>query len=243
MSISRGRLDRFISQHCQINRREVRLMVAQKRILVDGQVADSVEQQIDKFSKIILDEKVIQDNSTLYVMLHKPIGVVSATIDKEHKTVIDLLAPQLLNYEQAQSLHIVGRLDLNTTGLVLLTNDSRWSERLTHPDKKVAKRYRVTLDNHVLIEQQQEYINAFEQGMYFAFEELTTKPAELHFLSARVAELSLNEGRYHQIKRMFGRFQNPVIALHRFAIGNLMLPDNLAVGECRFLTMEQVASI
>jgi len=243
MSISRGRLDRFISQHCQINRRNVRLMIAQKRIQVDELVAISVDQQVDKFSKIILDEKVIQDNSALYLMLHKPSGVVSATIDKEHKTVIDLISHELINKEQAKSLHIVGRLDLNTSGLILLTNDSRWSERLTHPEKKVAKRYRVTLGNQVMIDQQQTYIDAFERGMYFAFENLTTKPAQLLFLSGNVAELTLTEGRYHQIKRMFGRFQNPVIALHRYSIGSLGLTDDLAVGESRLLTMEQVEGI
>lgn len=242
MSISRGRLDRFISQQCQINKRDVRLMIAKKRIAVDGEIASSVEQAIDKFSKIELDGKMLQDNNALYLMLHKPIGVVSATKDKQHKTVLDLLSQQV-NESDLKSLHIVGRLDLNTSGLVLLTNDSRWSERLTQPSHKVAKRYRVTLGNKVMLAQQKDYIEAFEQGMYFAYEDITTQPASLNFLSETVAELTLTEGRYHQIKRMFGRFRNPVIALHRFAIGELYLTTELAVGNSQLLTIEQVENI
>jgi len=243
MSISRGRLDRFISQQCQINKRDVRLMIAQKRIRVDGEFALSVEQAIDKFSKIELDDQTLQDNKTLYLMLHKPVGVVSATRDKQHKTVLDLLCQQSFTSDELNSLHIVGRLDLNTSGLVLLTNDSRWSERLTKPSHKVAKYYRVTLQNKVLVDQQHEYVEAFEQGMYFAFENITTKPAELTFLSETQAELILIEGRYHQIKRMFGRFRNPVIALHRFAIGELCLTDELTVGNSCLLTDEQIHNI
>lgn len=242
MSIGRSRLDRFISQHCQINKRDVRLMIAQQRIVVDGNAALSVEQAIDKFSKIELDGKSLQDNQPLYLMLHKPIGVVSATKDKQHQTVLDLLGDKLTDSE-IDSLHLVGRLDLNTSGLVLLTNDSRWSERLTKPSQKVAKKYRVTLGNEVLAEQQQAYIEAFAMGMYFGYENITTQAATLSFLSTTVAELTLIEGRYHQIKRMFGRFRNPVIALHRFAIGSLYLIEELPVGAYKRLTEQEAKSL
>lgn len=251
MSLSTARLDRFISEHSNISRRAVRLMLAQKRISVDGIIADDISQRIDKFSKIVLDGNTIQDKQALYIMLHKPVGVVSATTDKKHKTVIDVLYEHCLlsadDKNEKDNLHIVGRLDLNTSGLILLTNDSRWSERLTSPEYKVEKCYRVTLQNSLT----DDYAQAFNDGMYFAYENITTKPAKFKIINNEmskqgdgyIAEVKLIEGRYHQIKRMFGRFRNPVIGLHRQAIGNLTLDTNLDVGESRFLTDKEVCGI
>jgi len=234
------RLDRFISKNLAISRGDVRLMLAQKRIEVDGIIASNIEQIIDTFSVVLLDNTVLQNNQASYVMLNKPIGVVSATKDNQHKTVIDLLvSTSLLTTEQCQSLHIVGRLDLNTSGLLLLTNDSRWSSHLTSPINKVIKKYRVTLANPLT----EEYIKAFEQGMYFEYEDITTQPAKLVLISEYVAEVYLTEGRYHQIKRMFGRFRNPVVKLHRFSIGGLSLDEHLPVGESRLLTESEVQLI
>jgi 16S rRNA pseudouridine516 synthase len=234
MSINRSRLDRFISSSCNINRKKIRLYIAQKRIEVDGKIATSVDQLVDNFSRISFDNQVLQDNQTRYIMLHKPTGVVSATTDDKHKTVIDLLP-----YSYKSELHIVGRLDLNTSGLILLTNDSRWSELLTKPENKVAKRYRVTLSNPL----SNDYIEAFEQGMYFNYEDITTLPVKLEIISPYVADVILYEGRYHQIKRMFGRFRNPVMALHRYSIGGLNLENNLNVGDSRLITPEEIATM
>lgn len=234
MSISHSRIDRFISETCNINKRDVRLLLAQKRIEVDGDIAIDTNQIIDKFSKISFDGELLQNNKASYVMLNKPIGVVSATKDKQHKTVIDLLT-----VPEKEQLHIVGRLDLNTSGLVLLTNDSRWSEHLTQPDSKVTKRYIVTLKNPLT----DEYITAFEQGMYFSYEDITTRPATLSIMSSHVAQVDLVEGRYHQIKRMFGRFRNPVMALHRQSVGQLQLDNQLLLGQSRYLTSEEALTI
>lgn len=230
MSISRARLDRYISEKCQINRKDVRLILAQKRVMVDGLIATDIAQPINKFSIISLDNNPLQQHKALYIMLHKPVGVVCATTDKKHKTVIDLLGSSLTENDKA-SLHIVGRLDLNTSGLVLLTNDSRWSEQLTSPKSKVPKHYLVTLQNPL----NNEYIQAFSKGMYFAFENITTKPVALKIISQYHAEVVLTEGRYHQVKRMFGRFNNPVIALHRTSIGHYVLDESLKIGESQLL--------
>lgn len=232
MSINRNRLDRFISKACQINRKKVRLLLAQNRVIVDGIIVTDIALPIDNFSHISIDNTVIQNNKPLYIMLHKPVGVVCATKDNKHKTVMDLLT-NLTSTDELKSLHIVGRLDLNTSGLVLLTNDSRWSEYLTSPQCKVEKKYRVTLQNSL----NEAYIQAFAQGMYFAFEDLITKPAKLIIKSEFIAEVTLIEGRYHQIKRMFGRFNNPVIALHRKSIGDYVLDDSLKVGESKLLEL------
>lgn len=233
MPISRARLDRFISEKCQINRKKVRLLLAQKRVSVDGVIATDVAQAIDKFSIIKLNGQVIQENRALYIMLHKPTGVVCATKDDKHKTVIDLIDLKLTQAEKT-SLHIVGRLDLNTSGLVLLTNDSRWSEQLTSPTSKVSKHYLVTLKKPL----HHDYINAFAKGMYFAYEDITTKPVKLNIISQYCAEVILTEGRYHQIKRMFGRFDNPVTALHRTSIGSYILDESLSVGESEIITLD-----
>ncbi len=232
MSISRARLDRFISEKCQINRKHVRLLLAQKRVEVDGVIATDIAQPINKFSNILVDNQAIQQYKPLYIMLHKPVGVVCATKDDNHKPVIDLLGT-LLSPDEKSSLHIVGRLDLNTSGLVLLTNDSRWSELLTLPKSKVPKRYLVTLQNPLSV----EYIQAFKEGMYFAFEDIITKPVILEIISQYQAQVILTEGRYHQIKRMFGRFNNPVTDLHRISIGDHVLPQDLKVGESRLINI------
>lgn len=238
MSISHARLDRFISEILHINRKKVRLLLAQKRVAVDGVIATNIEQTVNKFSVISFDNHIIQEHKALYVMLHKPVGVVCATKDDKHTTVIDLLDLSLTDDEKS-SLHIVGRLDLNTSGLVLLTNDSRWSEQLTSPKSKVAKHYTVTLQNPL----SEDYIPAFAKGMYFAYEDITTKPVTLKIVSSHQAEVILTEGKYHQIKRMFGRFKNPVVALHRSSIGQYTLDKSLSVGESQFLNVNNEISL
>lgn len=231
-SLGRCRLDRFIGQKLNISRRDVRLMLAQNRIEVDGLIAKNIEQIVDRFSNIIVDGKVVQENQAYYIMLHKPVGVVSATSDTKHKTVIDLL-----DFPDKNQLHIVGRLDLNTSGLLLLTNDSRWSEHLTSPENKVEKVYQVTLQNPLT----DEYISAFNEGMYFGYEDITTRPAKLKILSEFVAEVTLTEGRYHQIKRMFGRFRNPVVKLHRSRVGAIQLDDALKPSDYRMLSTSEIS--
>ncbi|AQS39695.1 pseudouridine synthase family protein [Shewanella psychrophila] len=234
MESKRARLDRFLSSELKINRKDVRLMLAQSRVRVDGTVAKDIQQLVDEFSHVSLDDRILKSNTPSYVMLNKPVGVVSATRDAKHKTVIDLLA-----HPVKSELHIVGRLDLNTSGLVLLTNDGRWSRKLMSPEAKVDKRYRVTLQNPL----SDDYIHAFAKGFYFEFEDITTQAAKLEIISEYVAEVILTEGKYHQIKRMFGRFRNPVIGLHRCSVGKLLLDPDLHEGSSRNLTAAEVDGI
>ena len=117
--------------------------------------------------------------------------------------------------------------------------DSRWSSHITEPTNKIVKKYRVTLAKPL----SEDYIEAFREGMYFEFENITTQPATLEIISEYVADVYLIEGRYHQIKRMFGRFRNQVLSLHRLSIGTLLLDPLLASGESRFLTIEEINSI
>lgn len=234
MHSKRTRLDRFISTHTQTHRKEVRLLLAQQRIQVDGRIATDIHQPVDEFSHIMFDGEVLQANTPSYIMMNKPIGVVSATKDTLHTTAIDLL-----NRPDRAHLHIAGRLDRFSSGLLLLTNDGRWSRSLSEPGFSVTKRYIVTVKHPIT----DDYIHAFSAGMFFAYENITTRPATLHILDEHTAEICLTEGRYHQIKRMFGRFRNPVLALHRIAIGNLALEATLNQGEYRDLTALEVRTI
>jgi len=232
--MKKSRLDKFLSTALLANKRDIKLLLAQQKVEVDGVVVNDAAYQINKFSLIKVENVTLQNQKPIYIMLNKPIGVVSATKDSLHKTVIDILP-----WPDKDDLHIVGRLDLNTSGLMLLTNNSDWSERLTLPASKVPKTYQVTLQNKLAA----EYIDAFRKGMYFKYEDITTQPANLVIVSDYVAEVTLMEGKYHQIKRMFGRFRNQVVKLHRSQIGNLCLDDTLNVGQSRYLTVDEVEHI
>jgi 16S rRNA pseudouridine516 synthase len=225
------RLDRFISQKKGLNKRDVRLILAQQRILVDGVIARDIQQIIHPFTSVIFDGKSLQNRQACYLMMNKPIGVVSATSDVQHKTVIDLLDHPLKDV-----LHITGRLDLSSSGLLLLTNDSQWSKKLMHPSQKVTKIYHVTTANPI----ETECIEAFRAGMYFSYEGITTKPVKLKILDQHTAELCLTEGKYHQIKRMFGRFRNPVLKIHRSSVGHITLDSALLPGESRCLNSREI---
>lgn len=223
-------------------------MLAQGRLKVDGLPATDIHQFVDEFTQVMLDEKLLQAKIPVYIMMNKPTGVVSATKDDKHTTVLDVLKKSLNEKEidrlDIHNLHIVGRLDFNTSGLLLLTNDGRWSRMLTTPEHKVAKLYKVTLANPI----NESYIPTFASGMHFPFEDITTRPATLKIINEYVAMVTLVEGRYHQIKRMFGRFQNPVIELHRVAIGNLTLDrldesGTMQQGSWRELTNHEMATL
>lgn len=234
MPSKNARLDRFIGHHCNCSRKAVRPLLAKGRVEVDGVISRDAQQIIGPFSHVTLDGQILQANTPRYIMLHKPAGVVSATRDKQHRTVMDLLPGR-----PCPDLHIAGRLDYHSTGLLLLSNDGSWSRRLSDPANRVVKRYRVTLEKPL----GPEYVQAFAEGMYFAFENLTTRPAQLSIISDHIAEVGLEEGRYHQIKRMFGRFHNRVLSLHRTAIGNLQLDADLQPGESRHLSESEVNEI
>lgn len=239
MQSKRARLDRFISSHIQLPKKQVRLLLAQGRVTVDGVIARDIDLQVDQFSHIICDDVVLQRRSARYIMLNKPVGVVCATKDEQHRTVIDLLNETSMDEPNTYDLHIVGRLDLNTSGLVLLTNDGKWSRRIMSPEQKVNKTYLVTLKNPI----DEQYVEAFARGFYFAFEDLTTLPAKLEIVSRHTGLVTLQQGRYHQIKRMFGRFSNPVVALHRLSVGEIVLDKALILGQSRQLTAAEVMSV
>ncbi len=228
------RLDRFLSNLPRFSRADARLLLAAGRLRVDGATVRDGRHEIREFSRIELDDELLQAGKPArYFMLNKPAGVVSATEHAEHRTVLDLL-----DEPDKHELHIGGRLDLNTTGLLLITNDGLWSRRLTEPRSRLGKVYRVSTEQPISA----EYIEVFARGLYFAYENLTTMPAELQILDAHIALLTLHEGRYHQVKRMFGHFQNKVIGLHRLSMGAIQLDPELLPGQYRPLSPAEIAS-
>lgn len=229
------KLDRLLAKHRGMGRRQARVLIAAGSVFVDGIVQARHEAEVDRFHHITADGETVQPGQRrLFIMLHKPVGVVSATKDAEHRTVIDLI-----DDPDKHTLHIVGRLDLSTSGLVLLTNDGNWSKPLTHPDHKVPKIYRVETARPI----PHAAVEAFAKGFYFHTENLTTRPAALEIVSEFSARLTLSEGRYHQVKRMFHRIGNRVTSLHRESIGPVLLPDELPPGAWRFLTADEIEAL
>jgi len=230
MSSHTHRLDRYLFARLGIARRAVKPLLAQGRIRVDEAVATSADQQVDQFSRVLVDGLALPFVTPVYLKLHKPVGVLSATRDPHHTTVIDLL-----EHYSPDTLHLVGRLDRSSSGLVLLTNDGRWSRALMAPEANVEKVYEVRVAKPLT----QAMVEAFAQGMHFGYEDLFTLPARLEIVDDTLARVTLVEGRYHQIKRMFGRFRNQVLALHRVQIGAVTLPaDLLPGGSCALSTDE-----
>ena len=229
------RVDRFLSNLPRFNRQQVRLLMVERRVKVDGQVVSDPHHEVREFSHVMVDNDVLQAGKPArYFMLHKPQGCVSATSDPQHRTVLDLL-----DEPDKGDLHIAGRLDFNTTGLLLITNDGQWSRRLTQPRTKLPKVYYVETEQAI----GPQYAATFSAGLYFAFEDLTTQPADLQVLSPKSARLSIIEGRYHQVKRMFGHFDNKVTRLHRERMGPLVLDEQLAPGQYRPLTEAEIRQI
>ncbi|MBN8418379.1 MAG: 16S rRNA pseudouridine(516) synthase [Verrucomicrobia bacterium] len=226
------KLDRLIASHQAMGRQAAHLAIAARRVRVNGVIVTDGHHPVDRFTRVELDESVLQaPERALYLMLHKPVGILSATKDDQHPTVLDLI-----DDPDKHTLHIAGRLDRGTSGLVLLTNDGRWSKQLMTAEQKVPKVYLVeTLDPVA-----PEAVEAFARGFYFHTEDITTLPAELVLLGGNQARLTLHEGRYHQVKRMFHRVGNRVVKLHRESIGALALPADLPAGAWRMLTPGEI---
>lgn len=228
-----ARLDKFIAKTLGYQGNQVKLLLAKGQVRLDNQITYDGETLIGKFSKIEVEGQLLRNETPIYLMLHKPVGVVSATFDDEHTTALSLLP------KQYHHLHIAGRLDLNSSGLLLFTNDGKWSKKLSHPQTKLPKYYTVGVAKAITDEQ----IAGFKEGVYFAFEDITTAPATLSKINQTKAQVVLKEGRYHQIKRMFGHFRNPVLSIHRTQIGPFTLPDDLKPGEFRLINHPNVDSL
>lgn len=228
------RLDKFISNNSPYSRSEARRLLRSGRLLVNGKPTGDAGQILAASDEVTLDGKVLTARQPRYLMVHKPAGVVSATEDGGHRTVLDLLPATL-----RPDLHIAGRLDIDSTGLVLLTDDGQWSHRAKAPGQH-EKRYRVATARPL----EAGYAEAFATGLRLRGEEdQPTRPARLEVLAPCEALVWLQEGRYHQVKRMFAALGNHVESLHREAVGRIELDATLAPGQWRSLTAAEIASV
>jgi 16S rRNA pseudouridine516 synthase len=226
------KLNRLLARHESMGRNRANAAIAAGRVRVADRVVIQNDLEIDRFTPVTFDGNAVnQPERRLHIMLHKPVGVVSATIDADHPTVVDLI-----DDPDKSTLHLVGRLDRNTSGLMLLTNDGRWSKALMDPGRKIPKVYLVETSDPI----PPEAVAAFAEGFFFHTEDLTTRPALLEILGEKQARLTIHEGRYHQVKRMFHRIQNRVVKLHRESIGHIRLADDLAPGEWRMLRSDEI---
>lgn len=218
------RLDRLVGKWAGTGKRRTRAIFEDGKVRLNGTVVQDGGMTVGTFDRVEVNHEVVQARVPRYLLLHKPAGVVSATRDDEHRTVIDLI-----DAEWAGELHLAGRLDRFTTGLVILTNDSRFSEWLTLPGSRVGKEYLVEVDGAI----GENVKTAFEAGIALEKEKITTAPARVESLGSRRCRLTIFEGKHHQVKRMFARFGLKVVSLHRSAIGLLRLPDDLGAGQWR----------
>lgn len=229
------RLDKIISATGKKSRREVREMVRQGRVLVDGKPVPAADMKVDpQTAVILLDGEPLGYEKFTYVMLHKPAGVLTATEDRRQETVLDLLPPEL----RRRALSPVGRLDKDTEGLLLLTNDGQLAHRLLSPKSHVDKVYYARVDGAL----EPGDIAAFAAGMTLG-DGLECLPAGLEILSPTEALVTLREGKFHQVKRMLAARGKPVLYLKRLSMGRLRLDPALAPGAWRMLTEEERSAL
>ncbi|WP_375171674.1 pseudouridine synthase [Marinobacter sp.] len=228
------RLDQFIAASTVLSRKDAKRAIGTGRVRVDGQVCKLANTHIADNAEVMLDNQRCALPGDRYLMLNKPAGVVSATRDSDHPTALDLLPAEL-----TRDLHIAGRLDADTTGLLLLTTDGQWSHRVTAPRIACPKTYRVTLSEAL----DDQAVQALQAGVELRNDPTPTRPARVRVVSERQIELTISEGRYHQVKRMLAAVGNHVTALHRLSIGAIALDPELAPGQYRALTAEEIASV
>lgn len=230
------RIDRFLSHMNVASRKELKVLFKAGRVRVDGTVVKDAKFKVNEATVVYVDDEPVRYQTYFYWLMNKPAGVISATTDPQ-KTVLDLLAPADLR----DDLFPVGRLDKDTTGLLLLTNDGDLSHALLSPKKHVSKVYRATIAGIVTAEDQAR----FEAGLVLS--DFTAQPAQLEILSVDEAQqesqitVEIHEGKFHQVKRMFHAVGKEVLTLERLEMGPLALPDDLDRGQYRALTDAEFA--
>jgi 16S rRNA pseudouridine516 synthase len=228
------RLDFFIANATDLSRKDAKRAIGKGRVERNGYPCRQASASVEAEDTITLDGASLALPGQRYLMLFKPEGVISATTDSNQPTALDLLPAGLRD-----GLHIAGRLDKDTTGLLLLTTDGAWSHRITAPRADCAKTYRVGLDAPI----SRDAISQLENGVRLKDESALTLPAGVQMIDDRTMELTIQEGRYHQIKRMMAAVGNHVSTLHRLRIGDITLDADLAPGEYRELTPEEIRSV
>ena len=224
------RLDKFLSNMGKATRSESARLVKQGKVLINGAPAKKSDQQINPdLDSIVLNGTPVVYKEFTYIMLNKPEGYVSATDDPNEKTVLDLVDPE----DRRKGLFPCGRLDKNTLGLVILTNDGEGAHRLLSPKHHVAKVYKFEALSPISQKDVEMLEGGVDIGGYF------TKPCTVKLTGEKTGEITLTEGKYHQIKRMLEAVDNKITYLERISFGAIELDSSLARGEWRYLTAEE----
>lgn len=226
------RLDRYLSETTGMSRKEATKALHREDVTVDGVVHKKGAFQVPEGALVVCNHVPLKLLGPTYLMMHKPLGSVCANDDPLHRTVFTYL-----DVPNPDKLHTVGRLDLDTSGLLLITNDGQWSHRITAPKQQCPKVYHAWLADPLTGAD----VAAFAAGLQLRGEAKLTAPAKLEIMNEREALVHLHEGRYHQVRRMFAAVGNKVEQLHREQVGGLKLDADLAPGETRALTAEEVA--
>lgn len=235
------RIDKLLSNLGISTRSEIKKMIKQKQIKINGELVKNGKDQLDPdAAQVTVNDQPVAIQLTKYLMLNKPQNVITATEDASQQTVLDLIAKN----DRVKGLAPVGRLDKDTTGLLLLTNDGQLAHRLLAPHKHVAKTYQATIDGLVT----SETVDKFKNGIKLKDGTLC-KPADLKIISTSEdekqsqIEITITEGKYHQIKRMFAACGMHVAALNRIAMGPLKLDSSLKPGQSRPLSENEIQSL
>ncbi|MDD7987516.1 pseudouridine synthase [Lentisphaera marina] len=231
---SKVRLDKLIAKCTDLTRSEATRALKNGFVKLNNIPQKQGKTMVDlKNDVVTFDDEILEYRETIYFMLHKPKAYVCAAKDERLKTVLDLLPPALASREPFSC----GRLDIDTTGLVILTDDGTWAHGITSPKRKCEKTYLVGSASELSLEDMKE----LEEGVYLDGDDKITAPAKIEKIDAKTYRLKITEGRYHQVKRMFEAVGNMVKSLHREQIGDLILDEDLAEGQWRDLSTEEVA--
>jgi 16S rRNA pseudouridine516 synthase len=228
------RLDKFITEASELSRSLAKKALHRGDVTCDGVIVKDSGFKVEPGTKVCLEGRELSLFGVRYLMLNKPVDTICSTIDEVYPSVLSLI-----DVEKASNLHIAGRLDADTTGLVLITSDGQWSHRATSPKKDCGKRYLVEVAEPL----DESLIETFAEGIALRNEDGLTKPATLEIIDSHHARLTITEGKYHQVKRMFAATGNAVINLHRECVGSIELDPGLALGEWRYLTQAEIDSI
>ncbi len=224
------RIDKFISKAMGLPRSEAKKVLKAKRVQINHVVVISPQTAVQNTDQVMLDQQAVSVQQHVYYMLNKPQGYLSTKAEANYPSALSLLP------NSPHELHAAGRLDVDTTGLLLVTSDGQWSHRVTSPKANKFKQYRVNLADPIFEAELQQ----LRDGLMLRGEQKPTKPAEVAKLSEHVIVLRISEGRYHQVKRMCAAVGNKVLALHREKVAEITLDSQLAAGEYRPLSAKEL---
>jgi|TARA_B110000444_G_C18721338_1_gene538608 16S rRNA pseudouridine516 synthase len=228
------RLDKYISNATDLSRSQAKRAIKHSLVTIDERIIRDPALKVAANQTVAIEGATIQHAENRYFMLNKPAGVVSVSKDRLHTTAL-----QLVYEHRAEALQIAGRLDIDSTGLLLITDDGGWNHRLTSPRSNCAKLYRVGLMNAIGA----DYPAVLADGVQLEGEKHRCLPATMQQIDSHHLSLQIAEGKYHQVKRMFAALGNHVVSLHRTQIGAILLDPDLEPGDYRPLTCAEVASI